>query len=126
MDAKKDNDSKLEIFNFEGARYKTHLTKKFRNRQNWKPVDTNQVLAKIPGTVIKICVKEGQKVSEGKCLYILEAMKMNNRFNAEKACIVSKILVKEGDMIRKLRQIMELEDLPPKKSIRSRTPKSKT
>jgi len=118
MAAKKEKEQELkyDIFNFEGTKYRTHLTEKFRNREAWKPKDTNKVLSQIAGTVSKICVKEGQKVSKGKCLYILESMKMKNRFIAEKPAIVAKINIHEGEVIPRKLTVIELEDLPPKKT----------
>lgn len=118
MAAKKEKEIKLEIFNFEGTKYRTHLTEKFRNRKVWKPKDSNKVFSQIAGTITKINVKEGQKVSEGKCLYILESMKMKNRFNAEKPAIIAKIHIHEGEVIPRKLLVIELEDIPPKKTAR--------
>lgn len=118
MAAKKEKEIKFEIFNFEGTKYRTHLTEKFRNRKVWKPKDSNKVFSQIAGTITKINVKEGQKVSEGKCLYILESMKMKNRFNAEKPAIIAKIHIHEGEVIPRKLLVIELEDIPPKKTAR--------
>ena len=126
MSEKTEKETKLNIFNFEGTKYKTHLTQKFLDRKPWKPKDPNKVLSPIPGTVVKICVKEGQKVSAGRNLYILEAMKMKNRFNAEKAGIIVSIHAKEGDIIPKLKLVMEMEDLPEKKTGLTRSSRSKS
>lgn len=121
MNAKKNKNTKYDILNLDGARYKTYLPEKFKNRVPWQPKDLNKILTPIPGKLVKICVKEGQKISEGKCLFIMEAMKMNNRFNAEKTGIITKILVKEGEIIAKNSQILQMEDLPPKKTSRSKS-----
>ena len=107
------NDKKLSVFQFEGARYKTHLTKKFAERVKWKPDDPNIILAVIPGTVVKLTVKIGQKVNVGKCLYVLEAMKMKNKILATTAGVVKTIHVEEGQRVSKNELVMEL--LPPDK-----------
>ncbi|MEA1876392.1 MAG: acetyl-CoA carboxylase biotin carboxyl carrier protein subunit [Bacteroidota bacterium] len=115
----KEKDIKLDIFNFEGTKYRTHLPEKFLNRKVWEPKDSNKVFSPIAGTISKINVKVGQKVSKGRCLYILESMKMKNRFNAEKPAIIAKIHIHEGEVIPRKLLVIELEDLPPKKTVRS-------
>ena len=115
--ARKKNETpqKHEILNIDGTRYRTNLIRKYKERKPWVPDDPTQVLAPIPGTIVKIAVKVGQKVSIGRNLYVLEAMKMKNRFNAERSGVISKIHVKEGDIIPKERLVMEFEIEPEKK-----------
>ncbi len=115
MAKKKGESPKLNIFNFEGTKYRTHLPEKFLNRKLWKPTDTNHVFSQIAGTIVKVNVKEGQKVSKGRVLYVLESMKMKNRFTAEKSAIVAKINIHEGDVIPRKLLVIELEDPVPKK-----------
>jgi len=104
---KDNNDNKLSIFQFEGARYKTKLTEKFENRTPWEPDDPHKVYAVIPGTVVKISVKEGQKVNKGRALYILEAMKMKNRIISDTQGVVEKIYIEEGQKISKNELVLE-------------------
>ncbi len=52
----------------------------------------------MPGTVLKLCVKNGQKVNVGDPIIVLEAMKMENEIVATKSGIVN-INVNEGDKI---------------------------
>ncbi len=52
--------------------------------------------APMPGKVVKILVKEGDLVSEGQSLLIMEAMKMQNELRATSSGRVSKITVQEG------------------------------
>ncbi|MBT3244306.1 MAG: acetyl-CoA carboxylase biotin carboxyl carrier protein subunit [Bacteroidetes bacterium] len=125
MTSKKDNNQHFHYFNVEGTRYRTALTKKFTERKPWVPNDPNMITSPIPGTVAKMCVKVGQKVSEGKCLYILEAMKMKNRINSPKAGIVSKILVEEGVIVPRAELLIELSDLPEKTKTRSKSSKTR-
>ncbi len=53
----------------------------------------------LPGTILKILVKVGDKVKKGDTLLIMEAMKMENNIMAEKAGKVSQIKVKEGETV---------------------------
>ena len=58
-----------------------------------------QVEAHITGTVWKIEVKVGQKVSAGDTLVILESMKMEMPVEAEDEGTVKEILVEEGQSV---------------------------
>ena len=51
------------------------------------------------GTVIKLLVTEGQVVAEGDAVLVLEAMKMENQIQADKAGKVAKINCKAGDTV---------------------------
>ncbi len=112
-------EQKDDYLNIDGTRYKTNFIRKYNERKPYKPVDPTKVLAPIPGTIVKINVKEGQKVSIGKNLYVLEAMKMKNRFNAERSGIITRIHVAEGSIIPKETLVMEFGEEAPKKSGRS-------
>lgn len=54
------------------------------------------VKSPMPGNILKINVTQGQKVSEGEVLMILEAMKMENEIVATKAGTVAQIVVSKG------------------------------
>ncbi len=68
-----------------------------------------ELKAIIPGTILKILVKEGETVTAEQPVLILEAMKMNNRIQAERDGVVKKIHVKVGDKIPKNHIMMEIE-----------------
>ena len=57
------------------------------------------VNAPMPGNVLKVEVKEGDKVKPGQLLIILEAMKMENEIVAPRAGIVAQIVVKAGEKV---------------------------
>ncbi len=56
--------------------------------------------APISGNIVKLMVKEGDQVDAGQELMVLEAMKMENMLYAEKASIIEKIEVKEGQNVQ--------------------------
>jgi biotin carboxyl carrier protein len=68
-----------------------------------------ELKAIIPGTVLEILVKPGDKVIVEQPVLILEAMKMNNRIQAGCDGVVKNILVKPGDRIPKNHLMMEFE-----------------
>jgi acetyl-CoA carboxylase biotin carboxylase subunit len=60
--------------------------------------DSN-LFAPMPGKVIKVNVKAGDRVKRGSILVVVEAMKMENNIIAVDDAIVEKVTVKEGDMV---------------------------
>ena len=100
---------KLGSININGVKYKTVLTEKFKNREPYKKKELNKILSFIPGTILKIYVKEGKKVKIGDKLLILEAMKMKNDIVASKDGVVKKIYVKQGDIVSNKQLLVELE-----------------
>lgn len=85
----------------EGHEYKTFLTKKFLERKPWKAPDPYQVLSHIPGSVIEIFVKPGQKVKKGERLMVYQAMKMNNIVAAPMDGVIKEVNTKEGESLPK-------------------------
>ena len=61
---------------------------------NGKPVNSP-----LPGVIVAIKVKVGEKVKAGQVVAILEAMKMENEIQAESDGTVTSINVSEGDSI---------------------------
>lgn len=57
------------------------------------------VVSPLPGVITNIFVSEGSRVTAGKKICTLEAMKMENIIEAERSGIVKAIYVKEGDSI---------------------------
>jgi glutaconyl-CoA/methylmalonyl-CoA decarboxylase subunit gamma len=53
----------------------------------------------LPGTILEIKVREGDKVKIGDLLLVLEAMKMENNIKADKEGIVKEIKVRQGDSV---------------------------
>lgn len=58
-----------------------------------------QLLSPMPGNILKLCVSEGQKVTEGDVAVVLEAMKMENEIAANRSGTVVQILVSKGDVV---------------------------
>ncbi len=96
-------------FKYEEISYRTTLTKKFANRTPYAPPDPRKIMAFIPGTIIKVLVKEGQKVQKGDTLLVLQAMKMDNHLLASVNGKVKKIFVKQGEIVPKHHTLVELK-----------------
>jgi biotin carboxyl carrier protein len=71
---------------------------------------TNMAIkAPLPGTIIQVLVKTGEKVSMGQKLLTMEAMKMENNVTAEKDGTVRAVNVKPGDTVMQNETLIEIE-----------------
>jgi glutaconyl-CoA/methylmalonyl-CoA decarboxylase subunit gamma len=55
-----------------------------------------EILAPMPGRIVKVLVSEGARVQQGESLLVMEAMKMQNEIRAPRAGRLEKIYVTEG------------------------------
>ena len=62
-------------------------------------VATGDVVAPMQGTIVKVLVTVGQEVGVGDAVVVLEAMKMENQLQADKAGTVKAINVQPGDKV---------------------------
>ena len=60
---------------------------------------TGTIVSPMPGTVLDVKVKEGDAVSVGQVVIILEAMKMETEIVSEVAGSVAAVRVKKGDAV---------------------------
>ena len=60
---------------------------------------SGEVASPMQGTIVKTLVAVGDQVAVGQAVVVLEAMKMENHVNAEKAGTVAEIRVKTGDTV---------------------------
>jgi acetyl-CoA/propionyl-CoA carboxylase biotin carboxyl carrier protein len=58
-----------------------------------------QVAVPMQGTIVKVLVEVGQAVEAGQSVVVLEAMKMENQIEADKAGTIKAINVKPGDTV---------------------------
>lgn len=116
----------LELFPAVGLTYlknkrkdQYESTNKTVEKQNTLDTDTTLVaeptqVAKeviespMPGNILKVNVKVGDKVEKGETILILEAMKMENDIIAEVSGTVSKILVEESSFVQTGSPMVEL------------------
>jgi len=72
-----------------------------------KHVDS--IKAPMPGLILELQVKAGDKVKENDTLLILEAMKMENIITSPRDGIIKSISVKKGDAVEKNQLLIEFE-----------------
>lgn len=58
-----------------------------------------QIVAPMPGKVIRVLVQPGEKVQAGQGLLVVEAMKMQNEIRSPKTGTLERILVTEGQPV---------------------------
>lgn len=78
-------------------------------RKPWQPANPKELKSFIPGTVVEICVSEGQAVKSSDMLMVYKAMKMHNNIRAERDGVVKKIYVQEGDNLPNRTLMLEFE-----------------
>ena len=89
------------IFDFE-------LQENYEQRDNTE-INEGKVTAPITGTVVKILKKNGQMVSAGEPLIIIESMKMEYELKASKAGRIKKMKVKTKEIINQNDILVEID-----------------
>jgi len=107
------NDEQKTIVNFHGLNFTCFRTDQLNDTMDYACKETvndkSRLVSPMPGKVVKINVKEGDKVKEGMIMMVVEAMKMENNIVAAGTAKVKKILVAEGQMVDNKMQLIELE-----------------
>ena len=80
-----------EVVDQRGWRGRRHGTVEAEGRQ--------QIVAPMPGKVVRLLVKAGDKVEAGQGLLVVEAMKMQNEVRSPKTGTVERLLAKEGQPV---------------------------
>ena len=107
------NDEQKTIVNFHGLNFTCYRTDQLNDTMDYacKEMvnDKTRLVSPMPGKVVKINVKEGDEVTEGTIMMVVEAMKMENNIVASGNAKVKKILVTENQMVDNKMQLIVLE-----------------
>ena len=117
-------DNKTIELEINGSQYKVELEQEIetrktptlvrqtvKNKKNIKSNDatgTFKVKCPLPGNIMTVMVKEGDKVNAGDKLLVYEAMKMENVLAAEKGGTVSKVTANVGDAVLQDEVLLEI------------------
>ena len=85
----------------------THLAEEARGASGKQGKLT--ITAYMPGRVVDIRVAEGATVEAGQALVVLEAMKMQNEIQADRAGVVKKIHVENGQAVEGGDPLLDIE-----------------
>ena len=106
------NDDQKTIVNFHGLNFTCHRTDQLNETidyaQGAKANDKTLLVSPMPGKVVKINVKEGDKVTAGTVMIVVEAMKRENNITATTDATVKHIFVAENEMVDNKKQLVEL------------------
>ncbi len=91
-----------------------NINEVYRLYRGYKPSGLGQdnagsLVTQMPGKVVKILKKIGERVQKGETLVILEAMKMENEIKCGTDGVIKAIHVKEGDALEQKVLMMEIE-----------------
>jgi pyruvate carboxylase subunit B len=93
---KLDGDNKATV---NGKAYDIDVKAGIEAKSSASSGDGEEIKAGLPGNVLRIEVSEGDSVSEGDVLLVVEAMKMETEIKAPKSGTVNSILVSQGDKV---------------------------
>ncbi len=77
----------------------TDVDKSITKTSKPQPKKSGGIKSPLPGTILQVYVKVGDMVKMGEKLLMLEAMKMENKIEADKAGTVKEVNAKEGDTV---------------------------
>jgi len=72
-------------------------------------LSANIISTPMPGKVVKILVKEGDTLAAGQTVIIVSAMKMESEYKVLRACVVKKVLVADGDIVKSNEPLIFIE-----------------
>jgi len=65
----------------------------------------------MPGRVVEVFVKEGQKIDKGELICLMEAMKMRHEIRSIKKGIIETVLYQSGDFVESDQLLVEIKDI---------------
>lgn len=71
----------------------------------------NNLISPMPGKIVEIFMSEGDLINAGEPILSLEAMKMQNEFNAPCTGVISKIHVQPGQSVMKDELLVEITSI---------------
>jgi pyruvate carboxylase subunit B len=74
-------------------------------------ISGNNLTAPLPGTVVDVFVKVGDKVEAGQVVLIIEAMKMKNSIRSVFSGTISEVLVSAGQSVAHKQALVKFADL---------------
>ena len=78
-------------------------------RKGGEEKQQDKIVSPMPGKVVKIPVKVGDRLQAGDIVVVIEAMKMQSNYKVNSECVVKEILVNEGDSVNSNQVIMTLD-----------------
>lgn len=110
-----DDDKEFYEVNIDSVLYKTEVKDELElmieklsvNKSSGK--EKKEIYSPMPGVIKKLFISEGQQITKGDVLFVLEAMKMENEIKAKSDCVIKKINVEELKSVEKNELLVILE-----------------
>lgn len=80
-----------------------------KNRHADHGDDDSVISSPMPGKVVRILVKEGDKVNAGDTVVVVSAMKMESEYKVKQDRIIKEIKVREGDTVNAHQPLVVIE-----------------
>jgi biotin carboxyl carrier protein len=93
------------------------------SRRRARGLAAAEIVAPMPGKVLKVLVRDGDLVEAGQAMVVIEAMKMETTLGAESAAMVKHVRVEEGQMVDHGAVLIELSPTPAS-SVRESAPRA--
>jgi biotin carboxyl carrier protein len=93
-----------------GATYQVEKYEPTTHRRGAGASGAGNLSAQMPGQIMHVLVAEGEAVSLGQPLLIMEAMKMEIRVSSPCDGVVRRLLVQTGDTVDRGQQLVEIEE----------------
>ena len=93
-------------------------------RRHSRGLAAPNITAPMPGKVLKVLVKAGDRVEPAEPLVVIEAMKMETAIAAESPAIVNRVRVSEGQIVDHGDVLIELSPVPDSLAPESDSPQS--
>lgn len=72
--------------------------------------NTGELTAPLPGTVIEIFVKPGDRIESGQIILVIEAMKMKNSIRSTRAGKIAEVLTSAGETVAHKQALVKFAD----------------
>ena len=73
-------------------------------------ISGNVLVAPLPGTVVEVFIKAGEKVETGQVILVIEAMKMKNSIRSVRDGMVKAVLVNAGQAVAHKQALVEFAE----------------
>jgi acetyl/propionyl-CoA carboxylase alpha subunit len=110
-----DVEAKTMLVKVNGRDYEVAITDRYDEllkslgMDSTKSSKVNELKAPMPGLVLDVRVSEGQAVSKGDPIIVLEAMKMENILKSPADVVIRKIIAKKGNAVEKNQVLVTFE-----------------
>lgn len=103
-------DGDIRFIHLDGEDYEIKRISEAEEEFGEAEEDLGSLSSPMPGRIVKLLVKPGDRVKKGQDLIIVEAMKMENKIASPIDGVVKKVFFPEGDQIEANVPLIEIEE----------------